>query len=62
MKKRSLKNLLLSKRSIANFEQRIHGGLHSGNPSGGTDQNPNSMDILQCSPETFIANTDCTCA
>ncbi|WP_430410048.1 hypothetical protein [Kordia sp.] len=60
MKKQKLKNLPLHKKSISNLS--IRGGFNPGNPSGGSNHNPSSVDILKCSPATLIANTDCTCA
>ncbi|WP_046758079.1 hypothetical protein [Kordia jejudonensis] len=60
MKKRNLKNLTLRKKSISNLFSK--GGFNTGNPSGGSEHNPNSMDILKCSPASVIPNTDCGCA
>ncbi len=60
MKKRNLKSLLLHKKSIASFS--VKGGDNPIDTSVGSEQNPNSMDILKCSPESAIPNTDCGCA
>jgi hypothetical protein len=60
MKKRNLKSLALNRKAIASFS--IKGGDNPIDTSGGSEENPNSMDILKCTPETMIANTDCTCA
>lgn len=60
MKKRNFKNLTFQKKSISNLS--ILGGIDGENPSGGSEHNPNSMDILKCSPESVIPNTDCGCA
>ena len=60
MKKRNLKILTLHKKSISNLS--IKGGLNAEDTSGGSEHNPGSMDILKCSPESLIPNTDCTCA
>lgn len=60
MKKLHIKNLLLHKKSISNLS--IRGGANPVDTTGPSEENPNSMDILKCSPETLIANTDCTCA
>ena len=60
MKKRNLKSLTLNKASVSNLS--IKGGLNPEDNSGGSEHNPNSMDILKCSPASLIPNTDCTCA
>jgi hypothetical protein len=60
MKKRNLKSLGLNKKAIASFS--VKGGDNPIDTSGGSEHNPGSMDILKCSPESLIPNTDCTCA
>lgn len=50
----------MNKKSIADFS--VKGGDNPIDTSGGSEQNPNSMDILKCSPASVIPNTDCGCA
>jgi uracil-DNA glycosylase len=60
MKKQSLQNLKLNKKSIANFS--ITGGLASEAPSNPSEENPNSIEIEQCTPWSMMPNSLCTCA
>ena len=60
MKKQSLQNLKLNKKSIANFS--ITGGLASETPSNPSEENPYSIEIHKCAPESMIPNSFCTCA
>lgn len=60
MKKRSLKQLALHKKSISNLS--LKGGLPAEEASEGSEHALNSLDPVKCSPESLIPNTDCTCA